>query len=87
MLQTIYNGNSVTPFNQKNNPAAPAKSIPGSKFSLLETYWQIGRLIVVEEQQGKTVAQYGTELLKTLSMQLTQELGQGFDYTNLTPSP
>ncbi len=52
--------------------------------ALLETYWEIGKLIVEDEQQGKRTAGYGTELLKSLSVQLSQEFGQGYDYTNLT---
>lgn len=51
---------------------------------LLESYWQIGRLIVEEEQSGKIRAQYGEETLKILAHQLNGEFGKGFDYTNLT---
>ena len=36
-------------------------------FVLLETYWNIGKLIVEEEQQGKSRAVYGSNLLKNLS--------------------
>ena len=32
---------------------------------LLNTYWEIGRLIVEEEQGGKEKAQYGKAVLKT----------------------
>ena len=51
---------------------------------LLETYWNVGKLIVEEEQQGKNRADYGSNLLKNLSKQLTFEFGKGFDYTNLS---
>ena len=50
-------------------------------------YWQIGKLIVEDEQQGKAEAAYGKEVLKTLSWQLTLEFGKGFDFTNLTNMP
>lgn len=53
-------------------------------FVLLETYWNIGKLIVEEEQQGEVRAIYGSSLLKNLSKELTLEFGKGFDYTNLT---
>ncbi|MCL9770694.1 PDDEXK nuclease domain-containing protein [Flavobacterium sp. HXWNR69] len=53
-------------------------------FVLLETYWNIGKLIVEEEQQGEVRAIYGSNLLKNLSKELTLEFGKGFDYTNLT---
>lgn len=52
--------------------------------NLLETYWQIGRLIVEDEQGGNNRAEYGKFVLKTLAQQLTNEFGKGFDYTNLT---
>lgn len=50
---------------------------------LLETYWEIGRLIVEEEQKGKDRADYGKSILKNLSNQLTFEFGKGFDDSNL----
>jgi len=52
--------------------------------ALPESYWQIGKLIVEDEQQGKLRATYGKETLKNLSNQLTFEFGKGYDYTNLT---
>ena len=50
---------------------------------LLETYWQIGRLIVEDEQQGNEKATYGKGTLKQLSKELTFEFGKGFDERNL----
>lgn len=52
--------------------------------TLLLTYWQIGKLIVEDEQNGKDRAEYGKFVLKNLSKQLTLEFGKGFDYTNLS---
>ncbi|GEB72748.1 hypothetical protein PC2016_3930 (plasmid) [Pseudoalteromonas carrageenovora] len=51
--------------------------------TMVHAYWQIGRLIVEDEQLGNTRAQYGKKILKSLSTQLTAELGKGFDVTNL----
>jgi len=51
--------------------------------ALLQSYWQIGKLIVEDEQQGKLRAAYGKETLKNLSIQLTLEFGKGFDESNL----
>ncbi|WP_316824027.1 YhcG family protein [Pedobacter miscanthi] len=51
--------------------------------ALLESYWQIGKLIVEDEQQGKLRADYGAATLKNLSNQLTFEFGKGFDESNL----
>src|SRR5262249_14485685 len=50
---------------------------------LLNTYWEIGRLIVEDEQKGKAKAAYGKSVLKMLSQQLTQAFGKGYDETNL----
>ncbi len=51
--------------------------------TMVHAYWQIGRLIVEDEQLGNTRAQYGKNVLKSLSTQLTADLGKGFDVTNL----
>lgn len=50
---------------------------------LLETYWQIGKLILEDEQKGKDRADYGKATLKNLANQLTFEFGKGFDDSNL----
>jgi predicted nuclease of restriction endonuclease-like (RecB) superfamily len=42
------------------------------------TYFEIGRIIVEEEQNGKERAEYGKQILKGLSVQLTNEFGKGF---------
>ncbi|MDL2142141.1 PDDEXK nuclease domain-containing protein [Flavobacterium tructae] len=47
------------------------------------TYFEIGRIIVEEEQNGKDRAEYGKQLLKGLSQQLTEEFGKGFSVDNL----
>jgi predicted nuclease of restriction endonuclease-like (RecB) superfamily len=41
-------------------------------------YWNIGKRIFEEEQQGKDRAEYGTYLIKYLSEQLQPEYGSGF---------
>ncbi len=51
--------------------------------TLLLTYWQIGKLIVEDEQKGKERAEYGKYTLKNLSKRLTLEFGKGFDESNL----
>lgn len=47
------------------------------------TYFEIGRIIVEEEQNGKDRAEYGKQLLKGLSEQLTNEFGKGYSLRNL----
>lgn len=51
--------------------------------AMVQSYWQIGRLIVEDEQQGASRAAYGKQQLQQLSKQLTERLGKGFDVTNL----
>ena len=48
------------------------------------TYFEIGRLIVEEEQNGKERAAYGKQILKELSNHLTKEFGKGFSVENLS---
>jgi len=38
---------------------------------LLESYWQIGKLIVEDEQDGKRRANYGKETLKNIQDYIT----------------
>mgnify|MGYP001244577531 CR=1 FL=1 len=52
-------------------------------FLMVESYWNIGRLIVEEEQKGKKRAEYGKYLIKELSESLTKDFGKGFDVSNL----
>ena len=51
--------------------------------TMVITYFEIGRMIVEEEQKGKERAEYGKALLKNLSKGLTSEFGRGFSVTNL----
>jgi len=51
--------------------------------TIVDTYFEIGRLIVEEEQNGKSKAEYGQNLIHELSQKLTTEFGKGFSTTNL----
>lgn len=51
--------------------------------TMVTTYFEIGRMIVEEEQNGKDRAKYGENLLRELSKTLTLEFGKGFSGTNL----
>lgn len=50
---------------------------------MVTAYWNIGRLIVENEQQGSTRAEYGKAVLADLSVRLTEEFGKGFTEANL----
>lgn len=51
--------------------------------AMVQTYFEIGKLIVEEEQHGNVRAEYGKETLKNLSTKLTANYGKGFSVTNL----
>lgn len=51
--------------------------------SMVYAYYEIGRMIVEEEQHGENRAAYGKQLLKELSAYLTGMFGKGFSTTNL----
>jgi len=51
--------------------------------TMTKTYWNIGKRIIEEEQEGKERAEYGKALLKKLSVKLTKEFGRGYSEDNL----
>lgn len=51
--------------------------------TMTQTYFQIGKRIVEEEQGGETRAEYGSALLKNLSSELIKEFGKGYSEQNL----
>lgn len=51
--------------------------------TMVYTYFNIGKMIVEEEQNGKERAEYGKQLLKGLSQRLTEEFGKGFSVDSL----
>ncbi len=50
---------------------------------LVHTYFQIGKVIVEDEQSGSERASYATQTLKQLSKSLSQEFGRGYSVDNL----
>ena len=50
---------------------------------MVHTYWQVGKRIVEQEQQGKNRANYGDYLITNLSRHLTDTFGKGFSEANL----
>jgi hypothetical protein len=51
--------------------------------TMIKTYFEIGKMIVQDEQKGKNRAEYGKETLKNLSLELTKEYGKGFSVRGL----
>ena len=50
---------------------------------MVQTYWQIGKRIVEQEQYGQNRANYGDHLIVNLSRYLTDTFGKGFSEANL----
>ena len=63
--------------NARNNVARQVNT------ELLNTYWNIGRIICEYEQTLPKRADYGKQTLRVLSKELTKELGKGFSRSNL----
>ena len=62
---------------------ARQKAYTAVNSAMVEAYWEIGRRIVEEEQRGKERAEYGKEIVKNLSKELTEEFGKGFSRRTL----
>ncbi len=62
---------------------ARQKAYTAVNSAMVEAYWEIGRRIVEEEQNGKERAEYGKEILQNLSKELTEEFGKGYSYRTL----
>jgi predicted nuclease of restriction endonuclease-like (RecB) superfamily len=62
---------------------ARSKVYRSVNFIMVQAYWNIGKIIVEEEQKGKDKAKYGSYLIKELSKKLTKDFGKGFTPSNL----
>ena len=51
--------------------------------NLINTYWNVGKVIVEKEQEGKIKAEYGKTILLTVANKLKKEIGMGFSKSNL----
>ena len=62
-----------------------ARSVAYKTFNtiMVQTYWQIGKRIVEQEQQGQYRANYGDFLITNLSRYLSDTIGKGFSEANL----
>ena len=54
-----------------------------ANLAMVMCYYQIGRMIVEDEQKGRPRAEYGEKTLQALSERLTERFGKGFSYRNL----
>jgi hypothetical protein len=63
--------------------AAKERAIRSVDTERVLMYWQIGKIIFEEEQQGKDRADYGEFLIKSLANALEPQYGTGFSYRQL----
>lgn len=54
-----------------------------ANLTMVATYWEIGRLVVEDEERGSHRADYGAKLIARLSTRLSKRFGKGFSPQNL----
>lgn len=57
---------------------ARQKAYSAINSAMVEAYWNIGKRIVEEEQNGADRAEYGKQIIQTISEELTKDFGKGF---------
>ena len=62
---------------------AKKRTVAAVNTAMVYTYYEIGRMIVDDEQKGTTYASYGKETLKNVSMYLIARFGKGYSVDNL----
>jgi hypothetical protein len=63
--------------------SARQKAYAAINTAMVEAYWQIGKRIVEEEQNGEKRAEYGKKVLENLSIELSTDFGKGFSLRNI----
>ncbi len=63
--------------------SARSKVVRSINQTMVLTYFEIGRMIIEEEQGGKDRAIYGKKVIKKLSKVLTKKFGKGFSERNI----
>lgn len=62
---------------------ARKRTVAAVNTAMVYTYYEIGRMIVEDEQQGEQRAEYGKYVLKNVAEHLNRKFGKGFSLTNL----
>jgi len=62
---------------------ARARAWKAVNSAMVVSYWEIGHIIIDEEQKGKSRAEYGKKIISGLAQRLSAEFGKGFDERNL----
>jgi predicted nuclease of restriction endonuclease-like (RecB) superfamily len=63
--------------------SARSQAVRHINSTMVSAYFEVGRMIVEDEQKGLSKAEYGEQVLLKLSQELTQEFGNGFSERNL----
>ena len=66
--------------------SARSSAVRSVDFCRVQMYWNLGKRIFEEAQQGKARADYGTYLIKNLASTLESEYGSGFGVRQLEQS-
>lgn len=91
-LEKIKNNSMVIKYQNTENvlkdvcfiiDSAKSYAYHSVNIALVERNWLIGCRISEEELKGNNRADYGIEVIKKLSKELTKEYGKGFDRSNL----
>ena len=85
-MSNIVHNNTDQLFEQVSHLIAEARShvARAVNSAMVTTYYEIGRHIVENEQNGQQRAQYGKQVLQELSARLTAEFGKGWSVETLT---
>ena len=85
MLDEISQSNASTLISDARQIINNARSnaVRSVDFCRVQMYWNLGRRIFEEEQQGKDRADYGAYIVKTLAENLEAEYGSGFGIRQL----
>lgn len=62
---------------------AKKRAVVAVNTAMVYTYYEIGRMIVEDEQKGEPRAEYGKAVIKQLSDRLTRKFGKGFSERNI----
>lgn len=62
---------------------AKKRTVATVNTAMVYTYYEIGRMIVEDEQKGEQRAEYGKAVIKELAERLTKKFGKGFSAQNL----
>ena len=65
---------------------ARANAVRSVDFNRVMMYWNLGKRIFEEEQQGKDRAEYGARIIRDLAIRLEAEYGSGFGVRQLDQS-